>query len=232
MQVSPIANITFTGIKSKRNDGNKKNQNYNNSHSSTHLKAVPLAALIAMSPLNPVNAQNSINKNEIILTSAYKKAVPSFDNSSFEPCEVLFISTDDNDNDAEKVRLVFKNTYNKNINTGNAVKNMKFDTTKQLDVNELTICKEVTEYNSIPDKINYHYYVSGTADISRSNYYNDNGEFLNDGKSRIKKENYQMEITKDLYDYLSDILDGVVEQYAQTKVVQGDEEFDKIYFNE
>lgn len=227
MAIKPIINISFTSKRRTENQPKRRSDGANYGSTSS-LKAVPLAALIAMSPLNTINAQDLMTDN-IVATSTYKKAVPDFNGISSDPCEILFISTDGDDNDIEKVRLVFNNTYNKDISVNNTVKEMKFDVIKQIDVAELEKCKEITEYGYIPDKTNYFYYVSGAAEISRSNYYNDEGEFVNKGKSIDKKDSYKIEITKDLYDYLSNILGDNVKHNSIVKTVYGDEEFDRYH---
>ncbi len=228
MAISPITNISFT---SRKRTANRQERELNgaNYSSSSSLKAVPLAALIAMSPLNPVNAQDLITDNNIVATSTYKKAVPDFNGVSSNPCEILFISTDGDNDDIEKVRLVFNNTYYEDVSVNNAIKEMKFDVIKQIDVAELEKCREITKYDYMPDKTYYAYYVSGAAEVSRSNYYNDNGEFVNKGKSSVKKDSYKMEITKDLYDYLLNLLGDNVKHNSVVKTFYGDEEFDRYH---
>ena len=110
MAISPVSAVTFGNNYNQVNFGSKHKkgeEGYSSRPAGSLMKSIPLAALIAMSPLVNTQAQSlKLNPNEeIVKTMTYKEAYKG-------GCEILFISNDGNDADAEAIALRHGKKYN------------------------------------------------------------------------------------------------------------------------
>ena len=106
MVIRPISNVNYNrqNYNNLNFEARKKNDNqYHEAprRSSGLLKSIPLAAIIAMSPLNSAQAQNTYQPQEkIVLQQNYDDGKEKF--------KIYFISTDGNDDNAEKLKISYE----------------------------------------------------------------------------------------------------------------------------
>ncbi len=104
MAISPVSAVSFRNNYNQVNFGSKhrkEEENYSSRPAGTLMKSIPLAALIAMSPLVGAQAQliKGITPNEKIVKSL------TYKNPDKDGCDILFISNDGNDSNAEAIVL-------------------------------------------------------------------------------------------------------------------------------
>lgn len=187
-------------------------------HSSSVLKAIPLATLIAMSPLNAPSATYDFDQNpeKIVLQTNF---VDRYTNQKFQ---LFFYDTDGDENTAEKIQVGTFNVVRKNqrdIETRKSVpvefrvvNEVRLDTLKQVNV--------TTKYESGSKSTNHtEFYIVGEGKVVQSPMIAQDGS----GKEiRPKKtersHNCNLKIPQDLYQYLDEITNGSMPKKVENRV--------------
>ena len=228
MAISPISNVSFNNYNNVTFESrkNKKYPEYH-SHSTSPIKAIPLAALIAMSPLTSVNAQNNINE-KVVVSGVFENAKPpTIISDKGEPCEIFFISNDGDDNSVERIKLKFVDKRFKIMDVNGQRKKMNYEYTKDIYADTLVLCNETRKYNGKPDKNTEAYYVLGECRHMRSYYHNSEGDIIKkDGF--VKNYKGKIEISKDLYKYLQEIMGDEIQYKVINEEIDGDLETEQL----
>lgn len=199
MAIRPISSVSFnTNYNNVNFEGKKKEKSHHTSTFTNTIKSIPLAAIIAMSPMV---GQAQAPKEKIIswIDTGDKQAInPRQINDT---SELMFISTDGNDEDAEIVRLRGTSSASR--------KGVKYVFTTETDVKTLEV-RNITD----PDdgEVTKRYYAWGPGFVARSRGITPSGELV--GESFIPpKRQMKTEISKALYDYLAELMrdSGMVE---------------------
>ncbi len=219
MAISPINNVSFRNNYNQVSfEGKNKEKSHHTSGIKTTLRAIPLATLIAMSPLNSVEAQTNttVNKEKVVQMQTYKNPVK-------DGCNILFISNDGNDSDAEAIAL----QHGRILNYSRTIRGVKTDLEKRenfkqyLDTLKTLNVTYVFEDGS-PSVTEKQYVVAGprTNDVfvSEANTY----KTLKHDTS--KSEHAEYVIDKELYDYLLQFMEknSVITEDREIKVPSRD----------
>lgn len=219
MAISPINNVSFRNNYNQVSfEGKNKEKSHQTSSIKTTLRAIPLATLIAMSPLNSVEAQTNttVNKEKVVQMQTYKNPVK-------DGCNILFISNDGNDSDAEAIAL----QHGRILNYSRTIRGVKTDLEKRenfkqyLDTLKTLNVTYVFEDGS-PSVTEKQYVVAGprTNDVfvSEANTY----KTLKHDTS--KSEHAEYVIDKELYDYLLQFMEknSVITEDREIKVPSRD----------
>lgn len=200
-------NINFAGKKQQKPQHEPR-------HSSSTLKAIPLATLIAMSPLNAPSATHDFDQNPEKIIEIHQV------DEGLKQTNIRLISTDGDDSDIEKFSIeVFSTQKDK---TYDKESDKYIPTSKSIidcvDIDSL-IVKDVTiKYNDIDKTENRKsYYVKG--DISRletpAKATDNSGKTY--GKVRQSKgQDIEYSVSEDLYNYLKQISQGIVPEGQKT----------------
>lgn len=179
----------------------------------TTLKAVPLAVLIAMSPLNTVKAQQQEEKT--VLSLQYNNATTSSYLTNNHACDINFISNDGNDENAERVMLHFwkEGASTKYRTEDDKVVDAKYNRSTQIYVTKLIsqITRSDDERNIL---LNERYFVEGPSVELSSPLVLPDGSIVGE-VSREKNPDRKIVITKDLYNYLKEVMGDEVENVIQ-----------------
>ena len=218
MAISPISSVSFKSNYNQVNFEGKKKEHTHRSMTNT-IKSIPVAALIAMSPL-VVSAQTASEK--VVATWEYPTAYVDAD-GSVRPSYMEFVSTDGDDETAEKLYVSEDKEKYKTINIAGKSVRCKYtnNTRFQLD----TLVCEVTnkEYAKSPAEVTKKYYIYGPASSINYNYYTPEGEYVS-VKEQPKKYAGRREISKDFYDWLAETFGDEVKYKTNNTTVNGDEE--------
>lgn len=217
MAILPVNNVSFRGNYNQVNfEGKKKEKSYHGSTLRNVMRSIPLATLIAMSPMVG-QAQAPQEKILSWIKLSDKQAVnPKTKN---ELSEMIFISTDGNDNDAEIVTLQStSNTYRKGV---------KYAFTTYVDVKTLEV-RNIT--NPENGRVTTEYYVWGPGRVARSRGETPEGEFVGEPYFPPKKP-MKVEVTKDFYEYLVDLFKDTTDMvdYKTTNITEKPGEYDPTY---
>lgn len=219
MAIAPINNVSFRNNYNQVSfEGKNKEKSHQTSSIKTTLRAIPLATLIAMSPLNNVEAQTNptANKEKVVQMQTYKNPVK-------DGCNILFISNDGNDSDAEAIAL----QHGRILNYSRTIRGVKTDLEKRenfkqyLDTLKTLNVTYVFEDGS-PSVTEKQYVVAGprTNDVfvSEANTY----KTLKHDTS--KSEHAEYVIDKELYDYLLQFMEknSVITEDREIKVPSRD----------
>jgi len=216
--IKPITNISYNNYNFT---GSKKSSNQNNIEYApkTFIKAIPLAALIAMSPL--VETQNTYaaeqyapkvtmnsEDGEVVDVLKYPNAI-EYDGSD---AEIKFIKGYDG-NIKVSVKFTSEGTYynDKGIGDQSYIYNMK-----ELKALKLRNIFETYE-NAKPKKIK-KYYLEGDINCIKSAVFDEKGRVINKGWGYDKKE---IEVSKDFYMYMKDLLEGIVPDKVDNVIIDG-----------
>ena len=202
MTISPVSAVSFRNNYNQVNFGSKHKKDEGN-HSSrpagTLMKSVPLAALIAMSPLVGAQAQliNGITPNEKIVKSM------TYKDPDKDGCDILFISNDGNDSNAEAIVLQhgMLAKYSRPVN--GVRKNILKRENERQYLDTLKIVHERVKYSDgTITKPTTKYVVSGPCIRDVFNMDIDNGlrNVINPKSTIINHTEYV--IDKELYDFL------------------------------
>lgn len=171
------------------------------------LKYIPLAVVIAMSPMISSNVQA-----QTIYTFSGEKIIAkdTIQDLNGKNKVLLYLSSDGNDNDAE--RLAFniktppKNKYDtRTVYDSDLKKSIKLrvyqDETQYID--SLVLLK--THYSD--GNIGYRYFVSGPCIIKNTAFYAENGELYKDFPPRLAREDQSssLEVSKNTFDDLKEV---------------------------
>ena len=199
-----------------------KNNNYNNinfastkqqrpqhepRHSSSTLKAIPLATLIAMSPLNAPSATHDFDQNpeKIIMTQGFKDGSKNL--------SVRFLDTDGDENTAEKIDLQITEVIQRRITDKETRQKIpvKYAIVNNVDIDSLKQINITHQYEDGDKAKTSEYFIIGDASFYSS------AQKAMDGSNKIirpaqesEKKHYTYQIPKQVYDYLIDTTsDGI-----------------------
>ena len=223
MAISAVNSVSFRNNYNNIQFEGKRKQDKGGEHHrmSSPMKAVPLAVLIAMSPLNTVQAQNNTFDSKVIQSAIVKVATPPDYKGETRPCEIQYISTDNNDEDIERISLMFTEPMFTRKSINGKLTDLYYDYRVGVNADTLEVCNVITEYSSGRSVSEKRYYVSGEGSILRTGYYTDKGDYINkDGYFEKKKVRY--EISKDLYDHIEACMEDEIQYKNTSKVVDGD----------
>ena len=218
MKISAINGLTnsYINFEGKKRDTQEIQKPV---HSSSPLKAIPLAALIAMSPLNApgLNAQQAVivqttQQNKILGSAQYENATP-YNNYN---CTLRYISNDNDDSTVEKIQFIFDKTVKQ-------VK--KHDRKEELyayrylsNIIDFSTLKKIN-ITTIDDegniKYSAKYYVEGPGtkytvvkdlqgDVVSRNYHSE--------------KNIKMEITKNFFEDLKSVIDKSINYIEENRI--------------
>lgn len=237
MTIRPVTSVSFNKNYNKLNFEGRKDretQYHRPSYVVNTLRSIPLAAILAMSPLNSsmnVYAQQPQEKKIVMSLKANNITPPDIFGKQMG-CEIDFISTDGNDDTAEKLELTFVNwRRGEQLINGKKTK-CKYAYTTVIDLKNVELLKEVRKYSNSDDKVTERYFVSGPGSYARSFFFDLNGNSLNTGNFNRKSDNMEQEISKDFYNYLADLLKNsgdMVKFKTTTTNIDGDKEADELF---
>lgn len=210
MVITAVNNVSFRGNYNNLNFEGKKKQRpeHEPRHSSSMLKAIPLATMIAMSPLNAPSTNFSINDDPEKIIEIHE--VDEGDKLT----NIRLISTDNDDSTIEKFSLeVFSDrkgeSFDADLNQKVATKRSVIDC---VDVDTLKLKDVTIDYFNV-DKVDKRKYYYVVGDITRF----ESAPKATDGSGKVYGKNksykgqaYEYEVSKDLYDYLKSITQGIV----------------------
>ena len=232
MTIRPITSVSFKSNYNKLTfEGRKdKQNNHRPSYVSNTIKSIPLAAIIAMSPLNTslnVSAQEPVQK-ELVMSGRVRNATPPDAVGKYGECDIDFISTDGNNNNAEIIQLMFFDPQKGEEFINGVRTECEYTYTTTMELKALERCKEIRKYDGAPDKLSERYFVAGPGSYARSYFYDLDGNCYNTGNFD-RKGTQKQEVTKEFYDYLANLLKDadMVEYKTTTKTIDGDEETDQ-----
>lgn len=221
INIASVENMVFSGKK------DRATQNSNTYRSNNVLKSVPLAVLIAMSPLTepqnvyaaeqgrPIAGINYGDKSNVIDHFEYPNA------RNFDDCPAEVILKDENGKITVSVKFTSEAVYYNDKGIGDQV---SIDEIKHLDALKVRYIYKRDKEGNV--KKAQKYYLVGQGQSIRSAVVDEKGNYINKGWGYPKKE---MEITKDFYEYLSDVLDEVVEKKIEKVLI--DERTGKRYIH-
>ena len=202
MAIRPVASVSFSNQYNNVNfEGRKNKETHSHSSVTNTLKSIPLAVAIAMSPM-VTQAQTPREKELQCLTVDTKSISPSTNNKS---CEIRFISTDGNDNDFEITRLANSVRYKGRVKGYKDPVECVY--TYTTDVKTLEVCNMKNHEGTEHWK---QYYAVGPGTVTRSRVKTPDGEWTGQVQKRNVSEN-RTEISKEMYDYLKELLENEVE---------------------
>ena len=215
-------NVNFTGKKQQKPQHEPR-------HSSSTLKAIPLATLIAMSPLNAPSATYEMDQNpeKVILMENFKNET---DNVS-----IRFIDTDGDENTAEEINLESIKSIERQIpdRTTKQKVPVKYATVFTLGIDSLKQVNVTTKYQSDGKETkSTEYYIVGpsTKYTSAAKTTDGSNKIIRPAKEE-KDEHHTYEITKQIYDYLKQITsDGIPKKIEQRRdYISTEEEYENLY---
>lgn len=232
MTIRPITSVSYgKNYYSQAFEGKKdRRNNHRPSYVSNTIKSIPLAAILAMSPLNSsmnVYAQEPVQK-EIVMSGKVRNATPPDAVGKYGECDIDFISTDGNNNNAEIIQLSFVDWHRgKELINGTRTE-CEYAYTTTMELKELELCREIRKYDGAPDKLSERYFVIGPGSYARSYFFDLEGNSYDTGNFDRKGPQKQ-EVTKEFYNYLANLLKDadMVEYKTTTKTIDGDEEADQ-----
>lgn len=208
--ITAVNNVSFKNNYNNLNFESKKKERpeYEPRHSSSALKAIPLATLIAMSPLNAPSATYDFEQNpeKIVLQTNF---VDKYTNQKFQ---LFFYDTDGDANTAEKIQVGTFNTVRKNqrdIETRervpvefSVVNEVRLDTLKQVNV--------TTKYESGSKSTNHtEFYIVGEGSVIQSPMIAQDGSGKEIRPKKVERShNRSLKIPQELYQYLDEITNG------------------------
>lgn len=233
MYVNAISSV-YTGKNFLgQNFGERKNKNHVENHSTTAvslMKAAPLAALFAMSPLNNVDAQ-TLGK----YTNAKEIAVMKYENAGTrgESADVYLVSTDNNDEDAEGIKLRFATPKTVTESIDGKPTTFKYEIANTVYVDTLEVIDVCEKYKNGEDRNYKRYRAIGPGVVSKSNGLTTDGtnRVVNTNAYYQRVPNYHVEISEGLYDYLTDCMGDEVAYKTVKAVVDGDKAQQRILEN-
>lgn len=170
------------------------------------LKYIPLAVVIAMSPMISSNVQA-----QTIYTFSGEKIIAkdTIQDLNGKNKVLLYLSSDGNDNDAERLAFNIRRSpskygtrsiYDPDLNKNVQVRVYENETQY---IDSLIIQK--TLYND--GDIGYRYFVSGPCIIKNTAFYAENGELYKDFPPRLAREdqNISLEVSKNMFDALKEV---------------------------
>ena len=219
MAISPINNVSFRNNYNQVSfEGKNKEKSHHTSSIKTTLRAIPLATLIAMSPLNSVEAQTNttVNKEKVVQMQTYKNPVK-------DGCNILFISNDGNDSDAEAIALQHGNI----LNYSRTIRGVRTDLEKR---------ENFKQYLDTLKTLNVTYvFEDGSPSVTEKQYVvagpRISDVFISDAKTyktlkhdTNKSDHAEYVIDKELYDYLLQFMEknSVITEDRETKVPNRD----------
>lgn len=172
------------------------------------LRTILLSTLIAVGVYEDISAQETLTTEKILDFEMFDER-----EKGFGDIKILYISTDNDDSNAEIVRYV------KNLKEQYGITNPIITYyTNICDIDALLILQKVYEKTN---RTEYEYYVSGQ------------GSFVErrEGESpKVKKsDNMEIGISPEMYKYLEALLGNQVEYKTITKSVKYDDEYDDDY---
>lgn len=216
MKITAVNNTSSRNNYNNVNFAGKKQQmpQHEPRHSSSTLKAIPLATLIAMSPLNAPSATYEMNQNPEKVIEIHEI------DEGIKQTNIRLISTDGDDSDVEKFTLevfsTLKNeTYDKE--TDKYVPTSK-NIVDCVDVDSL-IVKDITiKHNDIgKTERRKSYYVKGDISRFESPAKATDGSGKTYGKVRQSNgQDQEYSVSEDLYNYLKQISNGIVPEGKRT----------------
>lgn len=233
MAIRPVTSVSFgTHYNRLAFEGRKDRENHRPSYVSNTIKSIPLAALLAMSPLNSsmnVYGQEPVQK-EIVMSGKVRNATPPDATGKYGECDIDFISTDGNNNNAEIIQLMFFDPHKGKQLINGVRTECEYTYTTTMELKALELCKEIRKYDGAPDKLSERYYVMGPGSYARSYFYDLDGNCYNTGNFD-RKGTQKQEVTKEFYDYLANMLKDadMVEYRTTTKTIDGDQEAEQYY---
>jgi len=213
--ISAVNNVSCKNNYKNLNLGSKKksqNPQHESRQSSSAIKAIPLATLIAMSPLNATNTfAQSDNSDKIIEVHEVVEGPVT--------TNIRLISTDGDDSDIEKFSLeVFSVRKDKSVDpeTGKNVPTTR-NVIDCVDIDSLKVKDVTINYLDI-GKVDKHksYFVKGDISRFETPAKASDGSGKTYGKIRRSKgSDVEYSISKDLYEYLKQITEGIVPEGKQ-----------------
>jgi hypothetical protein len=200
------------------------------------IATILLAAIIAMCSFNSIaqEKQDTLNTNDKIAQNTepqynskviekfqFKDATPSFGNKPSRPCDIYFVSTDGNDEDIEKMSLVFVDPMKTKETIDGVSMNLEYHYTIGVDVDTLEICTVTTKYSDGKSYAEQEYYISGNGYVARSGYYTQSGDYINKD-CYFKERLLRREITEELYKYVSECMGDEAVYKESSKTIDGD----------
>lgn len=200
------------------------------------LKYIPLAAVIAMSPMISSNVQA-----QTIYTFSGDKVVAQDTIKDLDGKNkvLLYISSDGNDNDAERLAFNIRRSpskygrlsiYDPDLNKNVQVRVYK-NATQYID----SLIIQKTHYSD--GDIGYRYFVAGPCIVKYTAFYAENGKLYKDYPLRLEREDQSsyLEVSKNTFDDLKEVfppsLVRVEDEYIKLEKSKGgyDIEFDPIF---
>ena len=212
MAIRPVSGISFNNY-SFEGKNKKTNPERHSGHTTSPLKAIPLAALIALSPM--AKAESAVAKElqtpkietvqnlqkKVVLQTRFAKA-----DVNGTAANIDFISTDGDDENAEVVAIKFSRIVPYKSEEG--VKGYRIEINGLKNLKGLKI-ENVTEYRDAEKKSHKfkRYYITGEGSCFLSQAKDGKGRVLDKSKiSQITK----IEINENFYNYLKDILEDSI----------------------
>ena len=246
MAISAVSSVSFrNNYNNIQFEGRKNVKKYDAgaqpSHSSTSVKAASLAAIMLMSPLNtssaeynaatmngyPVEmAQSSGYSNKVLEKFTFKNATPKRYTFESRPCNVYFVSTDGNDDDAEKISLVFTDPMHTRKSIDGKLMNLTYEYEIGVDADTLEIHNVTTSYSSGRSSTEKRYYITGSGYVNRSGYYTESGQYI-DRDGYFKKRNLRREVSKELYDYIAECMQDEAIYKVTSEQIDGDKKLEE-----
>jgi hypothetical protein len=220
MAIASISSVNFRNNYNQVNfEGKRKEEHRNTGNSSIKntLKSIPLATLIAMSPMT--SPAQEAKEEKIIASTEFKHAFDEDD--PHEKCIVQFVSTDGNDDDAEKVYIVrCGDTYIPAMVNGRYTKYKSYFSNR-MEINAIKCVNVTRTYAESPDVVSQLYYVEGPCHYTSIGYDTPQGRVP--GKDK-KNPNGTFQISQRFYNSLNDLLEDMIEHKTASEIIDGDAE--------
>lgn len=210
MTISAVQNVNFNRYNNNLNFGQRHEEDREYKEPSrkhvSPLRAIPLATMIAMSPMISSNVQA-----QTIYTFSGEKIIAkdTIQDLNGKNKVLLYLSSDGNDNDAERLAFNIRRSprkygtrsiYDPDLNKNVQVRVYENETQY---IDSLVLLK--TQHTD--GDITCRYFVSGPCIVKNTAFYAENGELYKDFPPRLEREdqNSRLEVSKNTFDALKEV---------------------------
>ena len=213
-----VKNLTFESKKGKPTSSH---------HSTSPMKTVPVIVLMAMSPLNaPVTNARPLTsaQPQTEIASNQEKVIASYSykNAAFSDkidCNIHFISTDNDDSTAEKVKLNFisNDEFNTQDDNGNIVKTYR-RAMNSIYADTLEVHNVLWKYADGYKEMHHEYYIKGTGTKIISSLKTEDGKVLEPARM-FEMNNIGQRITKEFYDFMKKTMNDEIYYKEENRTI-------------